>query len=391
MKPLNKVLILSGDISGNLGDRAIFLAICKEMRRANPLVKISAVSENRTAEKLSGACVIPKGPRGLVELLRTALGCDLILCGGGGLFQDDDSLVKMPYWGMRLALLSLFRKPIVGYSLGVGPLRSASGRLFARLAFTCMQTISVRDPEALKTSSGLTTKPIHLVPDPALLLPSASSAEAFCVLKESGAPLDGIPLVGVALRRWFHHAKTFIPHKYAYKYRLREARGRSECDRMTRLLAQALDAVVEKHAAHIVFMPTYNVRHEADDEICKDVLSKMRTDSKTLIRVESPRLYKAITKFFAVMLGARMHPLILAASTGTAIVGLSYNQKFKGLFDLLGVEDHLFQIEDFVANQRVDELTAVLSESIVNRPAFMSALSELVEKNRKFNAMAFAE
>jgi polysaccharide pyruvyl transferase WcaK-like protein len=42
-----------------------------------------------------------------------------------------------------------------------------------------------------------------------------------------------------------------------------------------------------------------------------------------------------------------MHPLIFAASMGTPIVGLAYNGKFEGLFELLGLPARLIWIDEF--------------------------------------------
>jgi len=100
------------------------------------------------------------GLLGFLQLIHAAKHADIILCGGGGLFQDDDSLIKMPYWALRVVLVRLFCNKIIGYSLGVGPLSAPTSRLFARLAFSCMQHISTRDPIAQRTAQNLTRKPV---------------------------------------------------------------------------------------------------------------------------------------------------------------------------------------------------------------------------------------
>jgi polysaccharide pyruvyl transferase WcaK-like protein len=44
------------------------------------------------------------------------------------------------------------------------------------------------------------------------------------------------------------------------------------------------------------------------------------------------------------MVGARMHPLIFAASMGVPVVGLAYNGKFEGAFRLLGLHHQLLDL-----------------------------------------------
>lgn len=378
-------MILAGDTDGNLGDRAIIFSMCKELRRAHSNMKIQLISDDPPRDRqFFGALTIPKGPVGLPSFIRAARESDLILCGGGGLFQDDSSLVKMPYWAMRLALAKLVGGRIVGYSLGVGPLDYKSSRLFARLAFSCMERISVRDPEAEKTSKPLTSKPVQIVPDPALILPAAPEEEAYGVLRRSSVPM-GSPLVGVSARRWFHQYSSLIPHKYAFKYNLRKIPGEQECGRMTSMLARVLDRIVEEHGAHIVFMPTYNVTHESDDRICGEILEKMNSRNSTLLRISNPTLYKAVTGFLSVMLGGRLHPTILAASMGVPIVGLAYNQKFFGFFDLLEMRDRVISVEDFLHNEMTDELATRISKSMMSNSNTISKVLKLKKLIREFN------
>lgn len=382
----NRILILAGDTNGNIGDRAIVFSMCQEFRRINPSIKIAITSGNTKADsKLYDAKTIQRGIRGLSSLIKAAKKSDLILCGGGGLFQDDDSLVKMPYWALRLLFVRFFCKTIIGYSLGVGPLRKTTSRFFAKLAFACMKYISVRDPKAKATATDLTSKPIRLVPDPALLLPVMHSNKIKQLLRASNVPLDGTPLVGVALRRWFHHKTTIIPHKYAVKYHLRKIRGTEQYEKMTILMAQVLDNIIKQHNSFIVFLPTYNVPHEADHLTCKRVMRKMRYSRAALLLIEDPNHYKGVARYLKVMLGARMHPTIFSASVGTNVIGISYNQKFQGFFELLGIPEKVISIEDFVENQLSDELTALLSEAIVRDNSLVDRVQIIADETKLFN------
>jgi len=360
--------------------------MCEEMRRINPGVKIILAAENLFGDReFFRATTIGRGVSGLPALVKAARMSDMILCGGGGLFQDDGSLIKMPYWAVRIAFVRLFCKKVIGYSLGVGPLGSASSRLFARLAFACMDQISVRDPEAKKSSEKLTPKPIHIVPDPALILPSGSEDDACRILQQNDVPLDGSPLVGVAIRRWFHHSTTLIPHKYAVKYHLRKIPGKEKCERMTSLLAEVFDRMADEYRAYLVFMPTYNVVHEADYRICEEIIGKMKSCRASLIRIADPRLYKAVTGHLSVMLGGRMHPTIFSAAMGTPIVGLAYNQKFFGFFKLLGLQDKIITVEDFVTKEMTKELVTLLSEGITNKSNLLPRVCELAKSIRELN------
>lgn len=99
-----RVLILSGDFEENLGDAAILAGTCRSLEALRPGVEISVAARDARREPREPAVrSVPRGLAGLPALAGAARRADLILCGGGGLFQDDDSLVKMPYWALRVA------------------------------------------------------------------------------------------------------------------------------------------------------------------------------------------------------------------------------------------------------------------------------------------------
>jgi polysaccharide pyruvyl transferase WcaK-like protein len=362
------ILILAGDTDGNLGDLAIVTATCERLRKIRPGAQISMLTSHpdRDSRRL-GIVPLRRGLRGIGSLLRAARQADLVICGGGGLFQDDDSLLKMPYWGVRLACLRLFARRIVGLSIGAGPLRHPVSRLFARLAMKALRPATVRDPLALAVLQPLTRTRIRVVPDPAFILQASASRIARQVLKDAGVPADK-PLVGVAVRRWFHTNSNLIPHTYAVKVGLNRNRGSAKMWEFNELTAAVLTEVVSHAGAHVVFMPTYNVRHENDAAVCEKIASKMPGGSSTILDLDDPKLYKAVTGLLSVMLCGRMHPAILAAGQGIPIVGLSYNQKFPGTFSMLGHGTRCLSMTEFVDNRDTARLSAMLREAI-RRPA----------------------
>lgn len=381
--------MLGGDAAGNLGDRAILQSTCLELQVVHPDAELTVVA---TGENGFGRSMrvrtVPRGPSGFLGLCRAAARSDLVLCGGGGLFQDDDSLVKMPYWGLRVALVRLFCPRVIGYSLGVGPLAASTSRLFARLAFACMKRISVRDPRSRKTAGDLTRKPIELAPDPALLLPPVAEEEARRWLLDREVPLDGRPIVGVALRRWFPPRPRIVPHHVAARTRpdLGESAG---SERLTDLLAQVLDTVARRHDAFVLFLPTYNVPHEGDDRICRLVLEKMSVSRAKVLSIDDPALYKGVARVLSVLLGGRMHPAIFATSVGTPAVGLAYNPKFQGFFEMLGLEGRVMGIERFVREERVEELSDLVSNAMGGGDDLLDRVATLADAARELNRDLF--
>ena len=381
-----RVLMLCGDAEHNLGDRAILQAMCQELRAVRPDIKLTVLSRDaRRAGQDFGAEVLPPGWRGFARLCRAAMRSDLVLCGGGGLFQDDDSLIKMPYWGLRGALARMLARRVVGYALGVGPLRARSSRLSARLAFACMEPVSVRDHQAREVAQRLTKKPLVVLPDPALFLKAADPEAARAWLTAQGVPLDRRPLIGVAPRRWFPPRSRIIPHSVAVSIGLPDEQRSAAGQRLLGLLAQVLDRIVQRHDAYFLFLPTYCVRHEGDDRIGEEILARMARPRGKILRISSAPLYKAVAGQLNAMLGGRMHPTILAAAAGTPVVGLAYNQKFRGFFELLGYPERVLDVTSFVDGALVDRLETLLETALAGGRVDRAPIEALGQELRAFN------
>lgn len=380
---------MAGDVSGNLGDMAIARSICDHIRSQINGVEIELVADRQTGPaRFPDARIIAKGIAGLPHRIQAVLGCDLLICGGGGLFQDDDSRIKMPYWSIRILLARILGARVIGYCLGVGPLTHFLSRFFCRLAFSCMDVISVRDPVAAEVAEKLTGKPVLMVPDPALALEPACRPAAENLLRAHNITLDDSPLIGVAVRKWFHRRGSFVPNQVAFRLGLKRTGGGQKLDKMTGVLAGLLDDLIDLHGGHVVFLPTYNVAHEGDDQVCEQIAGKMRSKSKSVIKISDPRLYKAVAGRLSVMLGGRMHPTIFAAAMGSPVVGLAYNPKFLGFFRLIGCPENIMSVDDLVERQQSKRLFDLISVCLQKPPggAGAAVVSGLIRTYRDFNA-----
>ncbi len=333
----SRVLLLGGDTDFNVGDRAILASLARCLTLQEPTVEISTVGHPAAHPALPGvAHVIPRGPAGLPRLLRAARAADRVLIAGGGLFQDDDSRAKMPYWAARIALLKSANPHIAGLALGAGPLRHAESRAAARIACAALTSVSVRDRYARDALAACTARPIEVVPDPAFMLEPASPGEAHEFLKRLGFA-EGRPLIAATLRRWYHARGGFLPNAIKSGLGVEPRRDHARFEGMLGVVARSLEQLGQRLDADILLLPGYNAAHEADDAACEALRWRMPGTNVHMARVLEPRLYKALLGRAALVVSARMHPLILAAGMGVPFVGLSYNGKFDGLYDQLGL------------------------------------------------------
>ena len=143
---------------GNAGDEAILAGMLADLRALRPDLEFLVASGDPAGTQADhGVQAIPRDD--LQAVLTAVRESDLVILGGGGLFQDywesvtEDLLT--PRQGGLAAYLSfpvlaaLLGKPAMIYAAGVGPLRTPEGRRQTRTAFELCQRATVRDAESL--------------------------------------------------------------------------------------------------------------------------------------------------------------------------------------------------------------------------------------------------
>jgi polysaccharide pyruvyl transferase WcaK-like protein len=333
----SRILLLGGDADHNVGDRAIVEALVRCLTQVDPAADISIVGQPELLSDIAGVSrVIPRGARGFGALLRAAARADRVVIAGGGLFQDDDSRAKMPYWAARIGLLKACRARVSALSIGAGPLAHPESRSAARLASRGLERISVRDRPARDALAACTDRPIPIVPDPAFMLEPAPRSEAEAQLRRIGIA-EGRSYIVATLRRWYHARGGLLPNGLKARFGFAPERDHERFDALLGVLARSLDALRRKLDADILLLPGYNTALEGDDAACEALRLRLPGAPVHVARIASPRLYKALLGRASLVISARMHPLILGAGMGVPFVGLSYNAKFDGLYELLGL------------------------------------------------------
>ncbi len=177
-----KVILIAGYYGfGNVGDEAILSAILDNLNQRQKNLEFIVISANPIETK-SKHHVQSIHWKDIDALLNVAKGSDLIILGGGGLFQDywgvsPKTALTSSQWGLPfcsgIAMLAvLYQKPFMIYSVGVGPLLSEQGKELTRWTFNLAHVSSVRDQESkdLLISLGVQEEKIIVAPDPVLRL-----------------------------------------------------------------------------------------------------------------------------------------------------------------------------------------------------------------------------
>ena len=352
----------------NAGDEAIFEAIVENFRRLDPKVKIRAlVQGTETAQRLNVEPVPRKNLSAVWSALRKS---DLFVQGGGGLYQDSTGPASVFYYGGLLLMAKMARCPSVFFCQGYGPIKGEVQKFFTRQALRLPGLVTVRDEEsrAELVSLGLIPRRIKLAADPALLLSPLDPINLRAVLGEedvlkelgrselpNGQLSAAGPLVAVTVRPW-----PGLP-----------------LDK----LAEALIEFRKKTKARYLLLP---FQPERDLGPSQELVTLMAGEGRVLDRHLSPKALTGILACCDMVIGMRLHSLILATVGNPPLYGLSYDPKVERFCRRAGALS--CPIEEISSDRLLREWEHVLQ----GRKSQRNCQQKAVDKMREEVEAAFA-
>lgn len=363
--------------TGNLGDEAILECMLKDMRalRNDLHFIVTSWSPEETSHTFNVEAVHWQDISALLEVGRRA---NLILLGGGGLFQDYFGIAPDTYlrrtaftittYGSLPLLAKLLDVPCMIYAQGIGPLKSELAREHVRLAFERCQVITLRDKNSLTLLQDCGFSPtaeqrIEITADPAFALETDPSMrqQAKALLAREGIPPE-VDILSVSLRYWDEKGTDWI-----------------------KSIAASLDAYLAmNNRAHILLLPfQVNDRTPYTDD--RPVLQQVEARISHPERVHlfqhaiSPRLMQAIFEHSALVLGMRLHALILAINANVPVIALPYDPKIKSVLEEVELEEYGLPS----LNPSPGEFLSVVDRILQNKEALYRHLFRKREEQRQ--------
>ena len=375
--------------SRNLGDVAIqravmralhgrcnkieFVGLCQDPEDTVRTFGISAIASSGRGRLITPASLqVADGnemPTGMPSLISKFLGhfnalrqiwrqtrlLDMLLISGSG--QIDD------FWGgpwaqpFRLLAWSLAArlqgKPVAVFGVGVDELHSRLGKWFCLRALSCAEICVVRDTgsrDALRTMGF--SGPIEVCADPAFHL----SAET---IERGGRATSPYAVISPISRRAWPGAEDESYEKYL----------------------SALARVAEYLQEQSVQVRFVCSQIRMDPPIVDRIIRRMhrRTAVPSFLQVATVDEYLAAVEGAQLIVGSRLHALILALVVGTPAIAVSGVRKVHQQFVDIGLADHAFDIRSL-------NIPALLKciESVVSSPEKMR--TGVREKTREYKA-----
>lgn len=310
---------------GNLGDEAILEAFLQELKGCGEVeVRVLCEDPGRVWRIHRVKSLRSRGGRSFLRRIWAMKTSNLVVLGGGGLLKDygggPESLLG---WLRLMRRAQDYGVKTATYAVGAENVRFAESREMLKRVLNNAELVSVRDRYSAEIlqSVGVTTK-IEVYSDPAVLLPDAPAMPLV-------EPRERVK-VGVCLRHWFsrgHHVEDPVKN-----------------ERLITALAGALDHLAVTHDAQVDFVPLRIRDPDNDVAMARCVARRMEKQSNVKIigGVPDVRQFLEMLERYDLMLGMRLHSLILAAASGLPTVGIAYMPKVRAFMESMGQERYCF-------------------------------------------------
>lgn len=360
--------------SRNLGDEAIFTSIIDNLAIDRSNITALSINEEKT-QKYGVNTLFAKKFRNLFRGIKE---CDLMLIGGGGIIQDQSSILNFLYYALQIHLAKRHKKPLFLCFVGVGPIKFSLSKWIMRKLVPKIDYSIVRDEKSRKQllSFGANKDQVYLAHDPVLNYPVNKSEldNPFAVTK---------PYAVLSLRRWFF-TNPFLPVFITRNLNRLSFFGRRYDEYMSRL-AKDLDVYLEKNSQmKIVAVSLYDGE---DDIVNQDLAQKMEHSERLLFadnKMDEMR-YLSVVEGSDFIIGMRLHSLILGATLEKPFVALRYSTKVDEFTEQMGLKDVSIHVECYDS----EALQAGLEYMTENHETYSQQMNQTLKEYQTDNDKAF--
>lgn len=359
---MGKRILLSGYFGfDNLGDEAILEAECARWRQLAPGVELAVLMDNKErAQELELKAYPRQSPLQIWKAINEA---DLVVSGGGGLFQDSTGFKSVMYYGAILALASIARKPSILFSQGFGPIKTNYGRLLAKALLPLATRATFRDQPSLEEFKEYAPQvPAEVTADPVFLLEPGSLQASQEVWQRCQLPDPAAPVVIVALRPWLDLKLEMWAHA----------------------LNEWGESIPEADRPQLLLVP---FQYWYDQGVAKRLGSLLRLQHALAppLKVGEMLALMAAPQVELVV-AMRLHALIMAAVAGKACLSVSYDPKVQRTAQRCGYLN--LDWEGLAGGSLKTSLERVWQERVANAREAQSRLPQLREQAERAFTLA---
>lgn len=285
-----KKVVLSGYYGfDNFGDDAILAVLCEKLKTLGADITVFSANPDKTAK---GYGVGSVRNFDIKNVVKTLFKSDVLISGGGSLLQDVTSLKSLIYYSGIIFLGLLFRKQVLIFAQGIGPLNRSISRQIVFSLLKRVNYISVRDEKSLEFLN-------------------ANGIKAFLV---------NDPVYSVNVPE--------VPKNFAVGVQLRD---------FPTMNVEFLDSLADNILLNLPNrkIELFVFQKKIDEDICKQ-FTKILKSKNSAVEVEiiyydnRIEIFKRISQL-DYMIGMRFHAVIAALKAGVRVAGINYDVKVEKL------------------------------------------------------------
>lgn len=339
-------IVLSGYYGfDNVGDEAILLSIITALRKQQPNVELTVLSNN--PEKTAKTYDVQAVNRWkLKEISRVLKKADGLISGGGSLLQDQTSMKTIPYYCIIMRIAKFHKTPVFVYAQGMGPINHPLSRMITKSTLNKVAKITLRDEASKKLLEEIGVKgSMMLVPDPVMGLDASDFRSAWL---ERQAYEGGY--ITVSVRDW--------PSDVNYKQKI----------------VAGLD-LLAREGQRIVFIPMHDEHDEKTSyEFVKMMNGKAIVAPGNLSIEEKVRIIGQSD----LLIGMRLHSLIFSAIQTTPFIAISYDPKIDAFANIAN-QPNIGHVEkdDWNGQQLFDMAVDMLRDRVSIEQSLRAQVSRL--------------
>lgn len=337
-----KNVLISGYYGfNNTGDEAMIETMSTLLAKRNMGLIVLSSNPDKTKELYN---VQAYDRNNFSEVIKAIKKSDIVVSGGGTLFQDVTSRKSIWYYLGIIKIAQLLGKKICVAYQGMGPINSKKHiKMTKRLLNNKnVKLVGMRDNQAIDYAKeiGISEDKITFSSDMVFMMEPPAKERSLKILNDNVHNYkEGQKLIGFSIREW------------------------QDKDR-TDSFAELADKLVEKYDARIVFFPFHKPK---DAEISKIIMHKMKHEDSAVL-IPNRYLPSEILGTMGLMdvnVGVRLHSLVFSAVMNVPTVGISYDPKIDGFLGLLNltpaceyenisIEKILNEIGKYIDGEKVD-------------------------------------
>ena len=260
---------------------------------------------------------------------------DALVLGGGGIIQDQSSIINMLYYFLQTYVASkVFNKNVYLLFVGVGPIHTGASRKMLKRMGKWIDYSVVRDNESasILESAGFKAKNISIANDIVFNIQS----------NEKNQKNEESDYFVFCPRDWFFR-KNLLPAKISLKI----SRKISSSDLYTfrQNLLALLEEVLSDDSARVIGVPFF-LTQDLDllNWLNENLSDNQKRRFEIIEKDMSPSEFLVIARNARAVIGVRLHSLILGAVARRPLIALTYSTKVVNLTRYLGLSKSTIEL-----------------------------------------------